>query len=188
MAGLLTFPQSALPSQPSPRPVTFSKQTLCLRGLQLQVQFRTLTGFPCIAMAQTTRLPQNFAAKVQHSSPTTNQTPKKSKIKKKKCAEYTLKNIWFSAFYWSCGPVLILSLKTYSLRSYCNSRLGTSLTDHGWWTFSTTSPQRLKKNQYLCWSVLRGSRLTEQHIILLFIWKIGIFLLNQRGCVVTLAA
>ena len=51
MAGLLTFPQSALPSQPCERPVTFSKQTLCLRGLQLQVQFRTLTGFPCIAVA-----------------------------------------------------------------------------------------------------------------------------------------
>ena len=30
MAGLLTFPQSALPSQPCERPVTFSKQTLCL--------------------------------------------------------------------------------------------------------------------------------------------------------------
>ena len=51
MAGLLTFPQSALPSQPCHRPVTFSKQTLCLRGLQLQVQFQTFTGFPCIEMA-----------------------------------------------------------------------------------------------------------------------------------------
>ena len=57
MAGLLTFPQPALPSQPSSWPVTFSKQTLCLRGLQLQVQFRTLTGFPCIAVAHATRLP-----------------------------------------------------------------------------------------------------------------------------------
>ena len=33
MAGLLTFPQSALPSQPCPRPVTFSKQTLCFEGI-----------------------------------------------------------------------------------------------------------------------------------------------------------
>ncbi len=63
MAGLLTFPQSALPSQPCPRPVTFSKQTLCLRGLQLQVQFRTLTGFPCIAMAQSHPITTNFRRK-----------------------------------------------------------------------------------------------------------------------------
>ena len=79
MAGLLTFPQSALPSQPYPRPVTFSKQTLCLRGLQLQVQFRTLTGFPCIAVAHGhPRLPSNFAAKVLLFPPTTNNNPKKS--------------------------------------------------------------------------------------------------------------
>ena len=93
MAGLLTFPSLLrLPSHVGGQ-WQYRKQTLCLRGLQLQVQFRTLTGFPCIAMAQTIRLPQNFAAKVQHSSPTTNQTPKKSKIKMKKHAEYTLKNI-----------------------------------------------------------------------------------------------
>ena len=33
MAGLLTSPRSALPSQPCPRPVTFSKQTLCFEGI-----------------------------------------------------------------------------------------------------------------------------------------------------------
>ena len=65
MAGLLTSPRSALPSQPYPRPVTFSKQTLCLRGLQLQVQFRTLTGFPCIEVAPSHPITIISAAKVQ---------------------------------------------------------------------------------------------------------------------------
>ena len=79
MAGLLTFPQSALPSQPCQRPVTMSKQTLCLRGLQLQVQFRTLTGFPCIAVAQATRLPSFCAAKLQHFPQSPTKPPKKPK-------------------------------------------------------------------------------------------------------------
>ena len=84
MAGLLTFPQSALPSQPFPRPVTFSKQTLCLRGLQLQVQFRTLTGFPCIAVAKSHPITIFCAAKVLLSPPTTNKTAKKFQNKKRK--------------------------------------------------------------------------------------------------------
>ena len=78
MAGLLTFPQSALPSQPSSRPVTFSKQTLCLRGLQLQVQFRTLTGFPCIAMAQSHPITIIFRRKGTTISSTTNHPHKKN--------------------------------------------------------------------------------------------------------------
>ncbi len=49
MAGLLTFPQFTSPSQPSIWPVAFEKQTLYSRGLQLQVQFRILTGFPFIS-------------------------------------------------------------------------------------------------------------------------------------------
>ena len=77
MAGLLTFPQSALPSQPCERPVTFSKQTLCLRGLQLQVQFRTLTGFPCIAMAQSHPITIIFRRKGTTISSTTNHPHKK---------------------------------------------------------------------------------------------------------------
>ena len=87
MAGLLTFPQPALPSQPSSWPVTFSKQTLCLRGLQLQVQFRILTRFPCIAVAHATRLPSIFAAKVLLFLTTTNHSAKYSKTKKEKGAE-----------------------------------------------------------------------------------------------------
>ena len=48
MAGLLTFPSLLrLPSHFGGQ-WQYRKQTLCLRGLQLQVQFRTLTGFPCI--------------------------------------------------------------------------------------------------------------------------------------------
>ncbi len=78
MAGLLTFPQSALPSQPSPRPVTFSKQTLCLRGLQLQVQFRTLTGFPYIAVAQSHPITIIYGRKGTTISSTTNQTTPKN--------------------------------------------------------------------------------------------------------------
>ena len=84
MAGLLTFPQSALPSQPCERPVTFSKQTLCLRGLQLQVQFRTLTGFPCIEVAPATRLPSFTAAKVQLFPQLPTILQKYSKNKKRK--------------------------------------------------------------------------------------------------------
>jgi len=92
MAGLLTFPQSALPSQPCSRPVTFSKQTLCLRGLQLQVQFRTLTGFPCIEMALSHPITINFGAKVQQfpQSPTILQNY--SKIKKIKAPKFTAKS------------------------------------------------------------------------------------------------
>ena len=87
MAGLLTFPQYALPSQPCCRPVTFSKQTLCLRGLQLQVQFRTLTGFPCIEMAIYHPITINFAAKVLLFSPTTNQSARIFQNKKEKGTE-----------------------------------------------------------------------------------------------------
>ena len=84
MAGLLTFPQSALPSPPYSRPVTFSKQTPCLRGLQLQVQFRTLTGFPCIAVAKSHPITINCAAKVLLFSPTTNHSAKIFQNKKEK--------------------------------------------------------------------------------------------------------
>ena len=84
MAGLLTFPQSALPSQPFSRPVTFSKQTLCLRGLQLQVQFRTLTGFPCIEMALSHPITINLRRKGTTFFPTTNQTAKIFQNKKEK--------------------------------------------------------------------------------------------------------
>ena len=87
MAGLLTFPQSALPSQPCYRPVTFSKQTLCLRGLQLQVQFRTLTGFPCIAMAPSHPITIIYARKGTTISSIINQSAKIFQNKKKKGTE-----------------------------------------------------------------------------------------------------
>jgi len=52
MAGLLTFPSLlCLPSLVVGQ-WHDCKQTLNPRGLQLQVQFRTLTGFPCIDVAQ----------------------------------------------------------------------------------------------------------------------------------------
>ena len=84
MAGLLTFPQSALPSQPCCRPVTFSKQTLCLRGLQLQVQFWTLTGFPCIAMAQSHPITIIYGRKGTTISSITNQSARIFQNKKRK--------------------------------------------------------------------------------------------------------
>ena len=104
MAGLLTFPQSALPSQPCCRPVTFSKQTLCLRGLQLQVQFRTLTGFPCIAVVKATRLPYLRRKGTTFSH---NHQPNRKNIPKQKRKRHwnTRKTPWFPAPYWKRDPV-----------------------------------------------------------------------------------
>ena len=97
MAGLLTFPQSALPSQPSSRPVTFSKHTLCLRGLQLQVQFRTLTGFPCIAVAKSHPI-TTFAPQKYYFFPQPPTNPQKySKIKKNKAPKFIEQSLNFSA-------------------------------------------------------------------------------------------
>ena len=108
MAGLLTFPQSALPSQPCSWPVTSSKQTLCLRGLQLQVQSRTLTGFPCIAVAYATRLPSILPQRYNILSQPPINPQEYSKIKKNKAPKYK-GNYLTSApklEVWSClGPV-----------------------------------------------------------------------------------
>jgi len=54
LAGLLTFP--SLLYLPNILSVALYKQT-SKRGLQLQVQFRTFTGFPYIMAATATRLP-----------------------------------------------------------------------------------------------------------------------------------
>ena len=113
MAGLLTFPQSALPSQPCLWPVTFSKQTLCLRGLQLQVQFRILTGFPCIEMALSHPITINFGAKVIHSFPTTNKSAKIFQNKKEKGPETHWKTMISSAWI---GSVILLVLSVGFLR------------------------------------------------------------------------
>ena len=87
MAGLLTFPSLLrLPSHVGGQ-WQYRKQTLCLRGLQLQVQFRTLTGFPCIEMAIYHPITINFAAKVLLFSPTTNQSAKIFQNKKEKGTE-----------------------------------------------------------------------------------------------------
>ena len=104
MAGLLTFPQSALPSQPCSRSVTFSKQTLCLRGLQLQVQFRTLTGFPCIEMVLNHPITINFGAKVQQFPQSPTNPQKYSKIKKKK-APRLIEKQYFQCLNWKRDPV-----------------------------------------------------------------------------------
>jgi hypothetical protein len=75
------------------RPVTFSKQTLCLRGLQLQVQFRTLTGFPCIAVALSHPI-TIFAPQKYYFFPQPQTNPQKySKNKKEKGTEIHRKNL-----------------------------------------------------------------------------------------------
>jgi hypothetical protein len=47
-AGLLAFLWSVLPSRSAMAPVALYGQTVLRRGIQLQAQLRTLTGFPCV--------------------------------------------------------------------------------------------------------------------------------------------
>jgi hypothetical protein len=93
MAGLLTFPRSALPSQPSSRPVTFSKQTLCFEGITAA---GTVPDFHRIPLHRGGPKPPDYhlcAAKVLLFSPTTNQTAKIFQNKKEKGTEIHRKNL-----------------------------------------------------------------------------------------------
>ena len=76
MAGLLTFPRSALPSQPCSWPVTSSKQTLCFEGITAA---GTVPDSHRIPLHRDGPKPPDYhicAAKVLLFSPTTNQTAK----------------------------------------------------------------------------------------------------------------
>ena len=104
MAGLLTFPQSALPSQPYPRPVTFSKQTLCFEGITAA---GTVPDSHRIPLHRNGPKPPDYhicAAKVLLFSTTTNQSAKIFQNKKEKGTETHRKTSEFQRLNWKRDP------------------------------------------------------------------------------------
>ena len=105
MAGLLTFPRSALPSQPCARPVTFSKQTLCFEGITAA---GTVPDFHRIPLHRGGPKPPDyhqFCRKGTTFSSITNQSAKIFQNKKEKGTETHQKISEFQHLNWKRDPV-----------------------------------------------------------------------------------